>query len=143
MEAVFGSQNDVIGQTTKNWLESNIKEEFNSLYLTVAFLKENTIKAASLFTNYNGSNIEMHYFGDSVSRGNFRTVLNYVFNHLKCNRLTVIPLREDIKSLIALKRLGFLQETILKNYYGVDDSKDGLVYVMDKARAKNWIKINE
>ena len=107
----------------------------------MAFLEKDKIKAAAIFVNYTGSNIDFHYYGSRITRGNYRRLLDYVFNFLGCYRLTTIPHREHTKTLIMLPRLGFMHEATLKYYYGVDDSKDGLVYKITKERAKEWIDI--
>lgn len=141
MEMMVGAEGSPIGETVKDWFEKNIGEEFNNKFSAMGFINKNEIKAAAIFDNYTGNNIDFHYYGPRISRGNYRKILDYVFNFLKCNRLTTIPHREHTKTLVILPRLGFLHEATLKNYYGVDGSKDALVYVITKDRAKYWIEI--
>jgi len=143
MKYITGAGTDINGQTIKKWFEEQIGESFDPGYSAMAFMDKDKIKSAALFNNYNGHNIEFHWYsGKSISRGNFRTILNYVFNILECNRLSTIPHRSHIKTLMILPRLGFFQEAILKNYYGIDPPMDGLLYVIDKERAKYWLKTN-
>lgn len=141
MEMIAGEEGTPIGAAIKKWFEESIGEQFNNKYAAMGFVDNNQIKAAVIFDNYTGNNIDFHYYGKTITRGNYRKILNYVFNFLKCNRLTTIPHREHTKTLLILPRLGFLHEATLKNYYGVDDSKDALVYVIRKDRAKDWIEI--
>ena len=54
--------------------------------------------------------------------------------------MTTIPHREHTKTLLVLPRLGFMHEATLKNYYGIDSTKDALVYVLYKSRALEWLK---
>lgn len=137
----MGSEGEFKGELLKNWFEEQIGEGFDNKYAAMGFLKEDKIVSVALFNNYTGNNIDFHYYGPVITKGNYKKVLDYVFNFLKCNRLTTVPHREHTKTLVILPRLGFIQEAILKNYYGVDDSKDGLVYVITKERAKKWVDI--
>lgn len=139
MEHIVGDEGTLKGTLIKEWFEEQINEIFENKFSAVAFLKEDKIQAAALFNNYTGNNIDFHYYGPKISRGNYRVIIDYVFNVLKCNRLTTIPHRKD-KSVIILPRMGFMQEAILKYYYGVDDCDDGLVYVLTKSKAMDWLK---
>lgn len=143
MEFIIGEEGSTKGELAKQWFETNIGEKFENKFSAIAFLKDNQIQAVALFNNYTGNNIDFHYYGSQITRANYRRVLDYVFNFLKCNRLTTIPHREHTKTLRILPRLGFTQEAILKYYYGVDDSKDALVYVLTKSRAMDWLKHKE
>jgi hypothetical protein len=140
MDFIIGNEGSLQANIAKNWLEDQTGDEFENTYSAMAFHTNDQIKAAALFTNYNGANVDLHFFGPRLSRGTYRQILDYVFNHLKCNRMTAIPLRSDTASIISLPRLGFRQEAILKYYYGVDDSQDGLVYVITKSKALEWLK---
>lgn len=143
MDYIMGSEGDIKGDLIKNWFEEQAKEPFSNKYAAMGFIKEDKIVAAALFDNYTRSNINFHYYGpNTITRANYRNVLNYVFNFLKCARLTAIVPRYNTKAVVSLPRLGFIQEAILKNYYGVDSDQDGLVYVIRKDRAKDWIEIN-
>lgn len=142
MDTLVGIEGNIQGELIKRWFEENIGEEFNNKYSAMAFLEKDKIKAAAIFVNYTGNNIDFHYYGPRISRGNYRKILDYVFNFLGCNRLTTVPHRKHTKTLVVLPRLGFMHECTLKYYYGVDDADDGLVYKITKDRAKDWIEIN-
>lgn len=141
MDYIIGAEGEIKGELIKKWFEENIGEAFENKYSAIAFLEKDNIKAAAIFVNYTGANIDFHYFGPIVIRGNYRKILDYVFNHLKCIRLTTIPHRKHIKTLNILPRMGFIHECTLKNYYGIDDENDGLVYKLTKEQAKKWIDI--
>ena len=139
----MGAEGTLNARIVKTWFEDQIGEPFENKFSAIGFLKDDKIQAAAIFNNYTGNNIDFHYYGPRITRGNYREIIDYVFNFLKCNRLTTIPHREHKKTLIILPRMGFMQEAILKYYYGVDDSKDGLVYVLTKDRALDWLKTKD
>lgn len=142
MYTIGGTSNDEIGSLLGNWYANKLKFDFSPPFSAVGFLNENGIQGAALFSDYNGSNIEMHYYGPRcVTRQNFKVVLDYVFNQLKCNRFTVKPYRKDKILIDIVKRLGFIYEGELKNYYGIKSEEDAIIYYMTKIEANKWIKL--
>ena len=112
-------------------------------FQALAFSYDDKIKAAFLFNDYTIGNIEIHIWAPgAISRLKWRYILNYVFNQLKCSRLTAKfePTNDTLKKI--LPRLGFEYEATLKHYYGPRDEQSALVYRVDRNQAAKWIKLN-
>lgn len=143
MIVVVGTSEDDVGKALGNWYIKTHKIDFAPPYAAIGFCDDNGVKGVALFTNYNGSNVDVHYAGKgSMTRFNFRAVLRYAFNQLKCNRLTVKPAqgRRDLNKYC--RRLGFKYEYTLKNYYGLLPGEDAVMYCMFPEQAKKWIELD-
>lgn len=144
MIILIGSSLDKIGVGIGSWYANKTKNPIHEPYSAMGFLDQlGYIQGAAIFNNYNGANIEMHYYGPKcVTRMNFKAVLTYVFNELGCIRITVLPPRNNKKLLKILPRLNFVYETVLKNYYGSKKQDDAIVYRMTPIEASKWIKLD-
>lgn len=140
MEIIYAQEGTLQGDILRQFYEGKIGEQCDNKFIAMGFLSENYIKAVAIFYNYNKSNIDLHWSGVGyLTKGYCKTIANYVFNFLKCNRLTVTAHRRQNKLINILPRLGFEQEAILKNYYGLSEDEDGLVYVLTKEKARKWL----
>ena len=115
------------------------------VYSAIAFLNElGEIKATAIFDSYNGANINIHIYGPAcITRGNYRKVLDYVFNELKCTRMTAQIPRSNRKLLKTIPRLNFVFETVQKFYFGTNKEDDAITYRITPKEASKWIKIDE
>lgn len=128
------------GQLIGQWYTQNSGNKLAAPYLVMGWVKKQQITGVLVFNDYNGSQISVHaYLPQRLTQGKIKFVLNYVFNQLKCSRLTAI-LGENqsyVRSLV--ERGGFVEEAYLKNWWG--EGKDGVVYRMLKADAQRWLKM--
>lgn len=109
----------------------------------IGFIRNKALEAIFLFNDYTGSNIEIHAWAPgTITRLKWRFILNYVFNELKCNRLSVKFMPTDTRLKKILPRLGFVYEANLRYYYGPSRDNDALVYYVDCEQAGKWITIN-
>lgn len=142
---IWGTHEDEIGRSVGGWYFSKIEKpnyDTLSMYCAMGILdKNNTLKGAAIFMNYNSSNIEVHFYGPGcVTLKSWRAVLRFAFIQLKVNRLTTMTNRGNRKVLRVLPRLGFKYETSLKRFYGLDKSQDAIVHVIDKIDHKTIIE---
>lgn len=142
MRYIAGSSEDINGQIVAKWFEEKTKNKTYAPYSAIGFYKEK-LEAAVIFTDYNGANIEIHIYGPKcLTRYTISVCLDYVFNQLKCVRLTAKPRRENKYLLKILSKFGLEYEATLKQYYGETRGKDAIVYRLTKEKAKKWIEIN-
>ena len=83
---------------------------------------------AAIFNNYNGRNVN---FTCVLAEGDVgiricRQVAHYIFKQLKCHRCTSVTSRSNVKAVVALLKLGFKWEGVLREYW--PGGEDGLVY---------------
>lgn len=104
---------------------------------------DGVIVAGTAFEGYNGNNM----FGaqrvdKSPPKKYWVSVVDYIFNHCKCKRFTVMIESDNIKSIKLTKHIGFEIETTLK---GAGRNGDLIIMVLrpDNCKILNWGKKNE
>lgn len=144
MFAIYGNSLNEVGINIGKWYSEKVNKQLYGPFSAIGFLDDiGEIKAVAIFDSYNGSNVNIHiYAPQSITRANIRIVLDYVFNDLKCIRLSAYIPRQNRKLLKILPRLQFVYETILKGYFGKNKENDAVVYKMTNEQASKWIKIN-
>jgi len=142
MITITGNSLDKVGKYLGLWFNNNSEYYFNAPYSALGFLNdEGNIKGVAIFNDYTGSNIEVHFHGkDCFNKHSLNRIATYVFDELKCNRLTAKPYSTNIELINYLIRLGFKEEAQLKYYYGLNEH--AIVYTMTKNEANKWIKLN-
>lgn len=144
MYHLMGNSNDDIGKSICAWYVSQGNKPVFGPFGAVGFLdSDGNLKGAAILLNYNKSNIEVHLYAPKCfTRNSIRAVFNYVFNELKCTRLTAIPERKNKNLIKIMGRLGFVYEYNLVKYYGKEKENDGVIFRMTSIEAKKWIKID-
>lgn len=74
------------------------------------------IVAAALFNVFEGADVHVSIAGDRWTKGFIADIGNYVFNHLKCERMTGIT--EQPRVVRTIQRLGGEVEGLLRNHFG-------------------------
>lgn len=130
-----------IRDNLNKWYREQLGKDITPWAPTLGVLDNNSnILGVFFFTEYNGSNIEIHAQAEKcLTRAVIKFILNYVFNQLKCNRLTIKPFRREKRVIKAMIKVGFKYEGILKSYYGLTKGEDAVVYVMHRTDAEKWI----
>lgn len=115
----------------------NILPPFSAMgFMTI----EGELKGVAVFNDFNGSNIEIHLHAPKcIFLSTYKAVLNYVFNTLKCNRLTAKPYRSNKNLLRLLPRMGFEYECVLHQYYGAGRQEDAIVHRVTLENASLWL----
>lgn len=138
---IVNGASGLIRERLNTWYRDQLGEDITP-YATVLGILDNysNIKGVFFFEDYNGSNIEIHAQAPGcLNKLIIKLILNYVFNQLNCNRLTIKPYRKEKKLIKAMLKIGFKYEAILKSYYGLTKGDDAVVYVMHRADATKWI----
>ena len=87
------------------------------------------ISASAVFCNYTGFNIDIHLvISRKPSIVIFRDICRYVFNELKCARLTANIPQSHSKIVRLTRGLGFHFEGSLPYFYGTGDGDTALVF---------------
>lgn len=84
--------------------------------------KDGNIRGAILLQNYNGSNIELSYYGPrTLSSGIVRSIARLVVSEFNASRLTVVTSKKNRRLMRSLQRFGFRLEGAQRRYYGHKD----------------------
>lgn len=110
------------------WVASQVGKEFHTPYTAIGVLNgTGALKGGFVFTNYNGSSIELSLAGAGVALWRIGpAILEYVFGQLKCSRLEVHTAAENKAVRKLAPKLGFTFEGKSRNFYG--RGKDALLY---------------
>jgi RimJ/RimL family protein N-acetyltransferase len=121
-------------QTVADWMSKKWGKPVQGWYFAVGILNnEGLLKGGMSFHNFNGSNIEMCYYGpNTFSRDISSGLANFLFEYLKVNRLTVSVPRKNKILLRHLPKFGFKVEGVLKHFYGPYKKDDAIIFGMLK-----------
>lgn len=103
----------------------------------LGLVKDGTLVGTVLFTNWNGSNIEVSYYGkNTMTAGIIRALAQFGIKHFNPSRATVITSKRNKRFMKALQRLGFRLEGTQRCYYGHEDTNrnTGVRFVMFRDR---------
>lgn len=90
--------------------------------------------SGAVFNDYHGASIEISYYG-KITRQTCRDIYNYVFDQLKCLRLTARTKHSNATVRQMLPQHGWVFEGTLKRFYGSAKSHNALIYRLDADEA--------
>ena len=99
---------------------------------------------AVLFQNFNGTNIELSYYGPrTLSPGIVRTIARIVSLEFNAARVTVITSKKNKRLMRALQRFGFRLEGSQRRYFGKRDCSrsTGVRFVMFREEVDKIAKL--
>jgi hypothetical protein len=136
MQLVFG-HDATIGAWAAERLGLTINPPFVALGIVDA---SGDLKGALIYHNWNGSDLEVTHYGPNCwTRSVVRAALwAYPFENVGANRLTARTRRTNRNVRQLLTRLGFVNEAVLKRYYGPARGDDAFVFRLDRAKAERW-----
>jgi len=105
-----------------------------------------TLKGAVLFSNYNGSNVEISYYGkDTMTAGIVRCLARFIICTFDASRLTLVTSKRNKHLSEKFQRLGFRLEGIQRCYYGHRDCtrNTGVRLVMFRQRLEELAKFDQ
>lgn len=143
MRVIFGSYLDEAGLKLAEEFEYRSKTALTQPFSAIGWEINGYLRGVAIFIDYTGSNIEVHLRNNNsfLNRTQIIQVYKYVFEQLKCNRLTAKPYADNEKLLQLLPRLGFVYECTMKAYYGtIDEPKDAQQFYLPRHIALEWIK---
>ena len=94
---------------------------------------DKTLKGAILLQNFNGTNVELSYYGpNTLSAGIVRAIARAIIAEFNAARLTVVTSKRNKRVMKALSRFGFAIEGSQRRYYGHRDCtrNTGVRFVM-------------
>lgn len=99
------------------------------------------LKGGASFHNYNGSNVEIAYYGpNTFTKEVVRGLADFCINGLKIQRVTVTVPRKNKALLRVLPRLGFSLEGVMRHYYGPFRRDDGILFGMLAEKGKRFLR---
>jgi len=139
MSLMFGHDLDVA-----SWVGDRLGVVFVPPYTSIGVLnKRGTLIGGLVFTDYNGANIEVTFYGPGcITKAGLQGMFAYVFTQLKCTRLTARTPRSNRAMRELLPRLGFHHECVQPRYYGRSKACDAFVHRMMDTEC-HWITRNE
>jgi RimJ/RimL family protein N-acetyltransferase len=102
------------------------------------------IVGAVLFQNFNGTNVELSYYGPrTLSSGIVRAIARVVSLEFNAARVTVITSKKNKRLMRGLQRLGFRLEGSQRRYFGKRDCarSTGVRFVMFREEVDRIAKI--
>jgi RimJ/RimL family protein N-acetyltransferase len=110
---------------------------------SIGFLnEEDALVGGVTFTNFTGREIWASIWCDDPrmwTRTNLFTMFDYCFGTCNVRRISVIVKADNSKSLSMVRKLGFVQEGVSRDFFA--DGLDGILFGMLKEECK-WIKRN-
>ena len=86
--------------------------------------EDGVLKGAILFQNFNGTNVELSYYGPkTLSVSVIKTIARTVINEFHAARLTVVTSQRNRKLISRLNKMGFGIEGVQKRFYGHKDCR--------------------
>lgn len=115
-------------QTVAEWVGAQVGKPFHAPFTAIGAIDgTGTLRGGFVFTDYNGSSIELSLAGAGVALWRIGpAILEYVFGQLKCSRLQVHTAAENKVVRKLAPKLGFTFEGKSRNFYG--RGRDALLY---------------
>ena len=90
---------------------------------SLCVLDGDVLKGGILFTGFNGSEVEVHFYGPgTLKRHVLKTIFAVALQYFKANRLVVRTRKESMSR--GVKKLGAVFEGLQRRVYGPTDSRD-------------------
>lgn len=107
-----------------DWMFSTANQRPMLFNMAIGLADDNGALAAGiLFTNYNGSDAEVHFLGvGCLSRRVVRLIFGLAIKHFDLNRLTVHTRKKSMAR--GVSKLGAKFECIVKRLYGATDNSE-------------------
>lgn len=121
------------------WVSSRIGEPIVPPYTALGWINgDGDLAVGFVFFGYiPGGNIEMGLAASGrLTRGILCAVADYAFRQSGASRITAHTKRKNIRAADMLKRAGFVQECVCRDYYPDDDA---VQFRLTKAGCK-WLK---
>ena len=115
------------------WLFNGYGQKPMKYDRALGLMKGDKLAGAVLFHHYNGSNVEMSYYGpNTATLGVFRCLMRFVILEFNASRLTVMTPKRLRRNVKGFQKLGFKLEGVSRCYYGGRDCarNTGVRFVM-------------
>lgn len=146
INTIFGTHTDSVGMLLAGYFVKNTGHPITGPFTAMGFVKNGDIVGQAIFNDYTGSNVEIHLYAPKCfTRSVISSVYKYVFNFLKCKRLTAKFYSDNQKILQLLERLGFKYEFTQEDYFQKEngDIIDAIIYKLKRNKVPDWVKLND
>ncbi len=112
----------------------------------IGLLVNGSLQGAIIFHCFNGSNVELSYYGEgTITVGVARTLARFAIAHFDPSRVTIITSKRNKRYIKGFKKLGFQLEGIQHRFYGQRDCNrnTGVRLVMFRERINAIARVNE
>ncbi len=128
----------IIGSPVVEWVAKRTNEFGNfGCAQAIGWLRDGELVAGVVYAEFNGPNVVCHIASDGsrrwLTREYLRTIFDYPFNQMGCERITVCVGQKNADSNRFVKHLGFELECRLE---GAHPTGDLLVYRMFRSRCR-------
>lgn len=114
---LFDCDDQVVAYIQKNWNWNAFKYD-----RALGLIVNGVLKGAVLFHCYNGSNVELSYYGNgTMTAGIVRCLARFILTAFNPSRLTVLTSKRNKRYIRSFQKLGFRLEGIQRCYYGHRD----------------------
>lgn len=144
IRCITGGYNDSVGQLIGYEFTKNTGFQLQNAYTAIGFLKNNVLVGQAIFENCTGPNVDIHLYSPGCfNRTTVSIVYKYVFDYLKCERLSAKIRSGNEKIYQLLSRLGFEYEFTQERYYKQDNQYfDCLNFKLTRNKVPDWVKLN-
>lgn len=124
-----------------DWASRKFGKPLRNWYFAVGIVdKTGMLIGAASFHGYNGSDIEVCYYGPgSVSAEAVKGLMRFAFDQLKVNRITARVPRQNRVVLQGLPAFGFKMEGVMRHFYGPFKRWDAIVFGLLEKDARKFI----
>lgn len=132
---------ELFGRDLAKWYEKESNSEIDSNnYACIGVYRDNILKGVIVYVNYTGASIDIHVHipGLLKNRQTIRELFKYPFGVAGVINLRTRLPRSHKKIIKILLKLGFIEETVLKEYYGL--KKDQLIFCANRKNIEKWMK---
>lgn len=136
LSLLYGHDQDIA-----EWTAGRLGQTVDPPYRAIGIVDETgEIRGGMVFNRYTRANIEITMYGPGcLTRAVIRGWFDYVFEQLKCIRLTAITRRDNKLVCRLLPRLGFTYEATMKNFFGPKKADDAIVFRLTHEFASRWM----
>lgn len=137
MRLLDNSHNTVIAE----WVGRQVGVPIAPPYTTMGWIDgQGLLRVGFIFYGYSPhGNIDLAIASTAgFTRGIIRRVASYIFEEIPARRATARPPRKNETACSILRRCGFVQETVCKDYYADDDA---VQFRLLRKDAMRWLNV--
>lgn len=141
-KCITGNDTTVNGRVLISIYNQATNSRISGSYSAMGWFDDKGAITLAIFDNYTGANINIHLWSRGmISKRQIKDAYRYVFDYLKCNRMTGIFSETNKNLLRLIERFDFVYECTMKGYFGdANNPENALVYYISRNKALEWIK---
>lgn len=113
-------------QSARHIVEKSLRVRIYEPFCGLTIVEDGRRTGACIFNNYDGRDVHFTcVYSGVLKMQDARFVARYVFGQLGCHRCTAVTRMYNRRAIHALKKLGFIEEGILREHF---HDADGIVF---------------